>query len=1146
VSTRICVLCLAALSAFAQDYRAKIQGIVTDSSDAAVAAAKVTLQNVNTGIAVSRETGANGAYLFDNVEPGTYSIAAESPGFSRQLQEGVLVQTRADVTVNFSLKPGGLVETVTVSAQAVTLQFNTTTRELTVDRKMLMDLPVKARNPFTLALLDPAVVSRYTSEKNPFFMWSSSQMDVGGNTSTKNDLLLDGAPLQIGPKGSYAPPMDAVQEFSIQQNSVDAEFGHSAGGTMSVSMKSGTNDIHGTAYYFGRNPALNAVVNPITRTPNFVRNHIWGGTAGGPIRKNKLFTFMTYEGWRTKEPKDALRTMPTDRERTGDFSQSLTRTGTLRTIYDPVTTVLDVATNTASRMPFPGNIIPANRIDPTAKRIMQDLWGPNNAGDDLSGSNNFKASYPWPMKDANFSNKTDWNIGDKLKVFGRYSQFRTTLDQGNYTPNNSRAMPNDNGGIMNSRNVAGDLVYTMSPRTVFNIRGSYSMLEDDYSAPEYAVGEKGLAEFWPNNAWYTPYVKDMPLIYYPNIVINGQTSSSYGKGSYWFQHPHHYSFSGKASHQRGSHYLKAGAEYRYHVGIGIFPNLMNFNFYPDSTASTYLSPNTALSGDAHASFLLGVLDQRSVARGYPFQTMRVPFIGTFIHDDWKITRRLTLNLGLRYEWESGPYDDHDIFSRYLDLSVPNAAIQKAPPTIPADLQALSTPKYNGAWVFTDSQHRKAWTTQKTILLPRIGAAIRVNDKTAVNVGFARYMVPPVTGNGSPGSANTLAACAWCSGFSQLTNPLPNVEGRPQAFLANPFPADSNPLQLPIGKSLGANTNLGNPANWPDQNYRAQINDRVNFTIMREAPGQFKVDATWFMNIGRHVAHDVQLNLADPNLSYTYKAQLSQNITNPFANYLTPDLFPGGLRSQLTVPKGSLLRPYPQYGGNLTVNNVGDWRSRYQALQLRVQRTYAAGASILFAYNYNHERNEAYFNDLQQYVNQVFWLGSNNARHRATLAGTYDFPLGKGRKFGSSMHPVVNGIIGGWQVSGIYTYRSGEFLRFPGADVVGDPFISNPGPQKWFNPDAFRVQTPFTLRLNPYQYDGITGPIFWNLDGTLSKTFPIHERYKLEFRFEAYNLTNSLMWANPNTTPGNSLFSRSTAQATTNRGREMQFTLRLMF
>src|SRR5262249_24080964 len=156
-------------------------------------------------------------------------------------------------------------------------------------------------------------------------------------------------------------------------------------------------------------------------------------------------TFWTYEGWRTKEPRDAIRTMPTDLERNGDFSKSLIRTGALRTIYDPVTTVLNVATNSATRQPFAGNIIPQSRIDRTARRIMQDFWGPNNAGDDLGGSNNFKASYPWPMKDANFSNRTDYMVTDKLKVFGRYSQFRTTLDQGNYTPNNSRAMPNDNG-----------------------------------------------------------------------------------------------------------------------------------------------------------------------------------------------------------------------------------------------------------------------------------------------------------------------------------------------------------------------------------------------------------------------------------------------------------------------------------------------------------------------------------------------------------------------------------------------------------------------------------------------------------------------------------------------------------------------------
>jgi Carboxypeptidase regulatory-like domain len=1146
VSLRLIAFAVCASCVFAQDYRAKVQGLVTDSSDAIVPGAKVSLQNNGTGIVAVREVGTNGAYIFDSVEPGTYTVTAELQGFSKQVHENVLVQTRADVSVNFSLKPGGTVETVTVTSAAVSLQFNSSTRELTVDRKMLMDLPVKARNPFTLALLDPAVVSRYTSEKNPFFMWSSSSVDVGGNTNQKNDLLLDGAPIQIGPKGSYAPPMDAVQEFSIQQNSVDAEFGHSGGGTMSVSTKSGTNEIHGTAYYFGRNPKLNAVVNPITRTPNFVRNHIWGGTVGAPIMKNKLFNFFTYEAWRTKEPRDAIRTMPTDLERNGDFSKSLNRAGGLRTIYDPTTTVLNVATNTATRQPFPNNIIPPDRIDPTAKRIMQDFWGPNNPGDDLSGSNNFKASYAWPMKNLNFSNKTDWNITDNLKVFGRYSQFRTTLDQDDYTPNNSPAVPNDNGGIMNSRNIAGDLVYTLSPTTVINLRGSYSMLEDDYSAPLSAVGEEGLAQFWPNNPWYAPYVKDMPLVYYPNVIINGQTQSQYGKGSYWYQHPHHYAFSGKMSQARGSHYLKFGSEYRYHVGIGIFPNLMNWNFYPDQTANTYLSPNTAVSGDAHASFLLGAIDQRSTARGFPFQTMRSPFVGLFVHDDWKISRNLTLNIGLRYEWESAPYDDNDIFSRELDLTKPNTAIQNSPPAIPADIVALSKPTFNGAWVFTDENNRKPFRTQRNILLPRIGLAMRVNDKTAINVGFARYAVPTIAGQGNT-SANTLAACVWCSGFSQTSTPLPFVEGRPQASLSNPFPANSNPLQLPIGKSLGEYTNVGNAINWAAQDNKAQINDRINFTIMREIPGQFKVDATWFMNIGRNVPHDRPVNLADPNLGYTYKAQLSQNIANPFYNYLTPNVFPGTLRNQATVTRGSLLRPYPHYGGDLTTNNVGDWRSRYQALQLRVQRTYAAGASVLFAYNYNQERNEAYFNEPQRYLDQEFWLNSNNARHRATIAGTYDFPIGKGRKIGSSMHPVLNAAFGGWQISGIYTYRSGEFLRFANQmDFVGDPFIDNPGPQKWFNTDAFKVPTPFTPRLNPYQFDGITGPIFWNADGTISKTFPIKERYKLEFRFEAYNLTNSLMWANPTMAVDNQLFGRSTTQAATNRGREMQYTLRLQF
>jgi hypothetical protein len=282
---------------------------------------------------------------------------------------------------------------VLVTAAPVAVQFNTSSRELTVDRKLISELPIIARNPFTLALLDPAVVNRYAQDRYPYFMWSSSQIDVGGSTSSKNDLLLDGVPVQLGQKGSYSPPMDAVQEFTVQQNAVDAEFGHSAGGTISLSMKSGTNEYHGTAYYFGRNPALNAVANSVTRRENLSRNHIAGGTVGGPILKNKLFNFVSYERWKTPQALSTILTMPTELERAGDFSRSLTTSGAVRVIFDPWTTQLD-AGGRVTRTPFGGNVIPASRIDPTSKRVLQDLWLPNGPGDDLTGLNNFKKGFP--------------------------------------------------------------------------------------------------------------------------------------------------------------------------------------------------------------------------------------------------------------------------------------------------------------------------------------------------------------------------------------------------------------------------------------------------------------------------------------------------------------------------------------------------------------------------------------------------------------------------------------------------------------------------------------------------------------------------------------------------------------------------------
>ena len=300
----------------AQDYRARVQGIVTDASHAIVPGAQVVLLNTSTGIRVTRETNSAGQYLFDVVEPGSYSLECEHSGFSRFVQQNFTVQVRDDITVNVILRLGQVSDALTVTGAptAVESQFSSSV-ELMIDRTMLDELPQINRNPFTMATLDPSVVNRSTfqpDQKYPFYMFAGTLQDLGGSTQGKNLLLLDGAPLQMGDRGSYSPPMDAVQETTVQLNSVDAQYGHNAGGVMSVAMKSGTNRIHGTAYYFGRNPDLNARVNAVANTPSRTRNNITGGTLGGPVKKNKFFNFAAFETWATTEfTQQILRTEPT-------------------------------------------------------------------------------------------------------------------------------------------------------------------------------------------------------------------------------------------------------------------------------------------------------------------------------------------------------------------------------------------------------------------------------------------------------------------------------------------------------------------------------------------------------------------------------------------------------------------------------------------------------------------------------------------------------------------------------------------------------------------------------------------------------------------------------------------------------------------
>ena len=1152
---------LTSIVSFAQDYRGRLQGTVADATGAVVPAAPVTLSNAATGSTVERQTGAQGTFLFDLVEPGNYTVSVELEGFSRWEQTNILVQNRGDVSINPALEIGALTETVTVTEAPVAVKFNTTSMEMTFDNQMVKDLPIVARNPFTLALLNPAVDNKYFTTRNPFFMWAASSVDVGGPTSRKNDVLVDGMPVMLGAKGSYAPTMDSTTEVTVQQNSVDAEYGHSAGGILNVSMKSGTNDAHGTLYYFGRNPTLNAVSNPLTHTPNLVRNHIGGGSLGWAPIKNRIFHFASYEQWAQKDPRFDQRRMMTSQEAGGDFSNSLNINGGLRTIYDPWSSTL-TGNGMAIRDPFPNNAIPQARMDPTSLRFLNEMWSPNSAGKDITGRDNFQAGFTRNIAYHNISNRADFVVTENIKTFFRFSRFRTTLEDPNWTPNNSRIFPNSNGGAMHSLNIAGDMIYTINPTTVLNIRGNYISLNDDYDAPEQQASLADYAELFPSNDFYSDYLEFGAPFYFPGVFIDGGSSGgTYGKSNWWFQHPQQYYTAAKVSKQKGRHYLKTGFEFRTLRVDAIRPQTFRFRFREHETANTFISPDTRASGDGWASFLLGAMDTgsgRSWGRTEPFKKDTSHYYGAFIQDDFKVNKRVTLNLGLRYEYESAIFDrgggfegaqfESDRYSRAFDLNNPIPEFQGAgAPVIPSEALALMDRpyQYNGAWQFTDGDNRGMWNPRQLILLPRAGIALRLNDVTSLRIGYARYNTPAKLQRRTGGILGSTPV----PGFSADTPIAPNLEGVPQQTLQNPFPAGVNPIVAAVGKGDGRYTQMGSAVNWDQENFATAVNDRFNFSLQRETFNRIVVDATYFFNAGRDLGYDLDHNLVNPAITNAQGAALSQQVDNPFFNLLPLNQMRGPLRSQRTVSLGSLLKPYPHYGRIRQVNTSGDIRNRYHAFQLRLQRPFANGFNFIMAYNYNQERQEEFFNKEETFQNQFRFEDMQRARHRMTLAGTYEFPFGQGRRFGSNFNAVADAILGGWTTSWIYNYRAGDRVRFGIMDVVGDPALSSPN--KWgsmWNADAFAFipNNGFVVRSNPKSYPGVQAPGLKNLDLNIAKFFNITESVKVELKLEAYNISNTFTGRLPSTSVTSSNFGVVTRQARGTLGREMQYNIRLHF
>jgi hypothetical protein len=1128
------ILLLAAtmISAVAQDYRGKLQGLVADSSEAVIVGASVTLTNTQTGVSTRRETNQTGHYLFDYVEPGIYSVAVEHQGFSRFIQRNITVQARADVTIDAVLRLGETKDSIVVSATQVAVEFNSSSITNTVDQKMATELPNVSRNPFLMATLDPAINTKAYFAVLPYVSWSASSLNAGGAGNNGNEVMVDGTPINLGPKASYTPPTDAVQEVVVQQNSVDASFGASAGATIQVVMKSGTNNWHGLAWFTGRNPALQAWSDRTVRTPNTTRQNMFGGSVGNPIVKNRLFNYFAYEQWKTSAPSSWVGSVPNSAERTGDFSASKNLDGSLRTIYDPWSSTFNSATGIGARQPFAGNAIPASSLDPVAVRFMKDIWASNNAGENITGINNFKSAVTARTNYYNFSERLDYVITEKLRVYGRVDRFHTLIDDTNPTPNNSPAFVGGDGSARHAFTTSIDGIYTINPTTILNLHGDYNSLVDGYVNPETQQG--GYGAFW-SNGWFKTYAADAP-VYYPRLNI---ASTSFGQPwVYWYQDPRGQSYNAKLSKQMGRHYIKTGIDHRRQNGRSLSLTTGNFVFSKSMTADDFVVAHTNVSGDAYASFLLGAMDSNSTWYTSPYKEARWHFWSGFVQDDFKLSSRLTLNLGIRYELEMAPTDPLNRLGRYLDLTKPIPEMQANPPAIPAAVVPFrkAAPVYNGAYVFTDNSHTAMYDTPKTIFLPRVGLAYKINDKTAFRFGWARFALPF-----AKSSANSLLSLPYPGLDGSQTTTAP-VLGVPQVTLADPF--KNNDLVPPLGSQYGRYWGLGTSLTWTKPDYSPGVNDRINFSLQRQLPFQLLLDTTFFLNVGHDLPFRRDLNLADPNVYYTQKGAVALQVSNPFYQYGTTKTYPGSLRNTKTLSIYALTTPYPQYQSLYYLDNSG--LERFKSLQLKLQRPFANGFNVLVGYNYNREKSSQYFNDIDQYADSRTYQWSSDPRHRLSIASVYEPPFGKGRKLLSVLPRAADALIGGWQLSAVLKYQSGDYLQTGSYQVSGNPAIGNPTPTRWFDTSRFSLNPAYTPRSNPWFYDGLTGPRYVNLDTTLSKKFMILEKLHAEVKLANYNATNRLNRANPDMSVTSSTFGQALRQNSFGSGRQTDIGLRIQF
>jgi hypothetical protein len=1152
-----------AAGASAQQGRGTILGTVTDTTGAVIPGATVTVTNTATNVTTAVVSNSDGNYAAPNLLVGGYTVTVTKEGFKKSVRSGITLEVDQKAEINLTLETGAVSETVEVTSQAPLVDTTTATFGKVIENRRVQELPVNGRNALSLVLLAPAVQSGVGPTASGFADRGTqvSFIRINGSPFATNNLVVDGLSSVNAylPDVNINPNVDSVQEFKVQTNTMSAEYGFTLGGVVNLVTKSGTNDLHGTLYEFFRNDALDAnswANNRARRPKQPLRYNQYGGSIGGPVRlpgkifgplgydgRDRSFFFYNYEGYQFLTNASGFYTMPTEAFRSGDFSKLADATGKPIIIYDPATTRPNPGGQGFLRDPFPGNVIPANRIDAVAKNILRFYPLPNRAPDNaFTNLNNYFGAVSNKRTLGNHTSRVDHRLSEQNNFTARYTYYRQYTDQGtsNLYPD---PVVRQRFDPFRGHNVVLSDIHNFTPNLIHEVRVGVARQIFDFKVASAGEG-------WPQQLGLPPVVPPDTFPAVGNGLPGFQTGTVGKRGGAVWQ------LFDSVTWLLGNHSLKFGTELRLTQANNLQKSSPSGSFNFPTTLTDNAAPvagNRINTGHSFATFLLGAVGSASVTTHLGESEVGKAY-GFYVNDEWKIRRRLSLSLGLRYDYQQQPYE------RRCGTSMFNPFV-----TNPAN-------GLRGATQYACVDYGRAFSEDdKNDLAPRVGFSWDLfgNQRTVVRGGYGIFMSALF----SYWNANYESTNGFAGTTTQYLPPGNNSLLTAFQF-KDGFPTTPN---QPLGARLGPNFFATSSASFKEQISRTPMSQQWNLSLQQQLCGGFLVEVAYSANHGTHLlSGSYDLNQADPAKvrEFGLAGRLTNNVPNPFAGKV-PGAFGGA-----TITQAQALRPYP-YVGNITVQAPHAGNSIYHSLLVSAEKRFSKGFTLLASYTFAKLISDSIFNGLNfigseggnefGYQNGLYNRRAeraedpSNVPHRLVVSGLFELPFGKGRRF-DVQNGFLDALVGGWQLNTITTVVQGTPLVVRGAnnglanrpDWVGGLELPSgfvdANPQRgvqWFNPAAFVNPALYTFGNTPRAISQFRNPGAVIVDLSVFKTFAVTEKLKLQLRAEAFNAPNRVnlgapngsFGAGPGGTNNNDAFGRITGSRDP---RLMQLGLKLIF